>query len=413
MEKLKSGNKIAQYIYDDYIYNRDLSTNDDITKNMNLLVENDLAVKIAGNDILDNNMNRRVSRYRVISKFFIKHDKSLKKNRFEYEHDRKYADSDPEIIDLYNYQLDIGTYYLDLSDKGNSDYAMLIISLDKEDDLGVIFELYFIGHRCNKFKKKILKEFRHYNDILKNKKIEGFMYSDNRPFKPSIFKSFDQMVFSGKGEIISYIDKWVEHIPQYAKYGMIPKLSILLYGDPGVGKSTFYKALAKYLGIDTVRIILPDYFSSTPVNNRGLSARGIEAISVIDDIDCVSQSRDDNKSNENGHTVSSLLEFLDNPPVFYYTAKDGLSYQVAIVVATTNYIDKLDEAVKRYGRFDLKINLRPFNFKEAKEMCSIYDLSIYDVIKEKIDKNNFTISPAQLQALCMENIDKALKGTVK
>lgn len=46
-------------------------------------------------------------------------------------------------------------------------------------------------------------------------------------------------------------------------------------------------------------------------------------------------------------------------------------------------------------------------------MCSIYDLSIYDVIKEKIDKNTFKISPAQLQALCMENIDKALKGTVK
>lgn len=343
MEKLKSGNKIAQYIYDDYIYNRDLTTNNDITKNINLLVENDLAVKIAGFDVLDNLMNRRVSKYRVISKFFIKHDKSLKKSRFEYEQDKKYSDTSPEIIDLYNYQLDIGTYYLDLSDEDNSDYAMLIISLDKEDDLGVEYELYFIGHRCNKFKKKLSKEIRYYNDILKNKKVEGFMYSDNRPFKPSIFKSFDQMVFNGKEEIISYVDKWVENIPQYAKYGMIPKLSILLYGDPGVGKSTFYKALAKHLGIDTVRIILPDYFTASPINgSRGMSPRAFEAISVIDDIDCISQSREDNKSNENGHTISSLLEFLDNPPVFYYTAKDGLSYQVAIVVATTNYIDKLD-----------------------------------------------------------------------
>ena len=81
---------------------------------------------------------------------------------------------------------------------------------------------------------------------------------------------------------------------------------------------------------------------------------------------------------------------------------------MSIVIATTNYYDKLDEAVKRYGRFDLKLEMNDFNKEQAEEMCSLYDLKLSDLVNNS-DDINFTISPSYLQALCLENIDKALK----
>ena len=70
--------------------------------------------------------------------------------------------------------------------------------------------------------------------------------------------------------------------------------------------------------------------------------------------------------------------------------------------------DKLDDAVKRYGRFDLRIHMPLFTKAEADEMCALYDLKLEDLVKGS-DKKNFTISPSYLQALCLENVDKSMK----
>ena len=131
---------------------------------------------------------------------------------------------------------------------------------------------------------------------------------------------------------------------------------------------------------------------------------------MIDDIDCVCKSREESEDKENLEVLSNLLSFLDNPGTFFYKAKDGLYYPISIVVASTNYYDRLDDAVKRYGRFDLKIEMKDFGIDEAKEMCAVYDLTLEDVLPNKVEnKKDFTISPAHLQALCLENIDKGLK----
>ena len=107
--------------------------------------------------------------------------------------------------------------------------------------------------------------------------------------------------------------------------------------------------------------------------------------------------------------LSNLLSFLDNPPTFEFKAKDGYRYPISIVVATTNYYDKLDDAVKRFGRFDKKIEMNYFTRDEAQEMCSIYDLKLDDIVDNSNDKD-FSISPAELQAICLENVDSSLKN---
>lgn len=408
-------NKISQYIFDDYIFNREFSSSDEVLKNINLLIDNKLAIKISGTDDL---LYASVSKYKIASKFMCKYNKKLKKFRKpllseEFGSDFQTADTSPELIELAKCGLDEGVYYAYLGNKKEDDYAILKVDFDKNDEYYVNYELYFIGYNYLKYKDKFFKIYDKYKDIKKKEKMEGIFYSDNRPFKEVKFKGFDQMIFKDKENILQYIDNWVDNIPTYYKYGMTPKLSILLHGDPGTGKSTFTKAVAKYLNIENILTITPDYFSnsiSNPSNTRNFSSRSKynQFVISIDDIDCVCKSRENDNSNKNNQVLSSLLEFLDNPNTFYYKAKDGLYYPVSIVIATTNYFDKLDDAVKRYGRFDLKIEMKLFDIKEAEDMCAIYNLKLKNVYNKPINKD-FKISPSYLQALCLENIDKSLK----
>ena len=214
-----------------------------------------------------------------------------------------------------------------------------------------------------------------------------------------------------KDKVIKYIDNWVANIPYfYKKYNMISKLSVILYGEPGTGKSTFCQAVARYLGIHNIVPIQPNTFE-TKSTIRSPFSELVPVIYSIDDIDCVCKSRDDKKSTkEDSMATANVLAFLDNPPPFFFKAKDGMMYPVSICIATTNYYDKLDPAVKRYGRFDLHIAMNEFDKELAEEMCKVYDLELKDVLsEEELNAKNFHYSPAKLQAMCLANIDKRMK----
>lgn len=415
MGKNKSQKDIIQYIYDDYIFNRDLESADNVLKHIDLLVDNNLASHISGREYL---AASSVSKYKIASKMMCKYNKELKsRKRIISNNDyvnRIEASENEELVKLAKEGLDVGIYYADLGDDKHDDYAILRVAQpDNEDACDIVFDLYFIGYRHLKYKNKFFKAYEKYCKYYDKNNSEYIVSLTPRvTYKDTQFKSFDRMIFTDKDKILAYIDNWVSNIPVYYKYEMIPKLSILLYGEPGTGKSTFCKALAKYLNISSVVTLSSDFFNIESGDKNNISSNRYYPSSMIfalDDIDCICNSRDDDNSNENSKTLSALLEFLDNPDTFYFKAKDGRYYPISIVIATTNYYDKLDPAVKRYGRFDLKVEMKPFNLKQAEELCNLYDLTLRDVYHDHID-DDFSISPAQLQALCMENIDKNVKN---
>ena len=406
--------KIANYIYDNYVYERDLVEHEQTLKNLDLLVDNKKATKI---EIYIDRFFEPVSTYNVICKFLMKRDKSL----YDYKtvEDESRGKSKRTVMDDYikefkGYDLESGTYYIHLGDKTKDEYAVFHVQADKDDDYCLQATLYFIGNKCYKYHKKMIKqlaEFKKHVKELRRSMRSRICYDFGRG-EDIRFKPFDFMVFEGKDELIKSVDNWLDNLDEYEKFKIIPRLTILLYGLPGTGKSTFYKALAEKLDIDTVISLSPEYFVDLYSGEQSNTKRYAEGIICIDDIDCICKSREDENDNrENSAVMHNLLSFLDNPPTVTLEY-NGKSYEVAIVVATTNYYDKLDGAVKRYGRFDKKVEMNYFDKKLAGEFCKIYDLKLEDVIpKKRLPlKDDFTIAPAELEALCIGNIDKAIKG---
>lgn len=411
----KYNTEIANYIFDNYVFNQELLNHDENIKQLELLVDNKRAIKIEVPYV--DEYYSPVSEYNIICKFLIKHDKTLKKYvtpdndplQNTKIHNRRLV-LDDYMTGLKKYRLELGTYYVQLGNKSEDEYAVLTTSKDKEDRYCFSFTLYLIGEKYDKYRDKIFEKISEFKEKKKelNKNMHNRICYDFSKMDDIKFKPFDFMVFDEKEQVIDMINKWKENLPEYSKYKIVPKLSILLHGLPGTGKSTFYKALADLLDIDTVISLSPGYFIDT-FSGGDNQRRYVDGVICIDDIDCICKSREDEKDNrENSAIMHNLLSFLDNPPTTFIKHNDQF-YEVAIVVATTNYFDRLDDAVKRYGRFDMKIHMDYFNKEKASEFCQIYGLKLEDVVKKNIT-DKFKIAPAELEALCISNIDKNMKG---
>lgn len=411
------GDKILDHIYTDMIYGKEFKAGNEVISKLPVLIDNHLATYVYGYaSIYSGWVNVD---FHVACKFICKYNKKNKKyitngsnDDYGYnDNDKKFITDSDVSLKLKKYTLPVGIYAAEFE---NSNFAVLNIRKSDDTKYGGnnIWSLYFIGKKYEDVRNKYFKMRDKYSDINMDSLSEQIVYTDSSESpKDVIFKSFDQMVIRDKDKYLAVIDNWVKNIPLFYERGIPCKLSVLLYGKPGTGKSTFCKALAKRLGIKRVCSVSPWYFSSGDRRSITSSRYSEPQVLSIDDIDCIVPNREssDNKNTSNKASLASVLEFLDNPPNCYYKANNGIYYPISIIVATTNYYDKIDPAVKRYGRFDLQIEMNEFNLSEAEEMCNIYNLSLSDVLGESEINNKLSISPAYLQSLCIEKIDKSIK----
>ncbi|NWX92150.1 BCS1 protein, partial [Nothoprocta pentlandii] len=124
----------------------------------------------------------------------------------------------------------------------------------------------------------------------------------------------------------------------------------LLYGPPGCGKSSFITALAGELQYSICLLSLSDRSLSDDRLNHLLSVAPQQSIILLEDVDAAFVSRDLAAENPAVYQGMGRLTFSG-----LLNALDGVaSTEARIVFMTTNYVDRLDPALVRPGRVDLK-----------------------------------------------------------
>jgi hypothetical protein len=203
-------------------------------------------------------------------------------------------------------------------------------------------------------------------------------------------------------KLAAYVDRWNMMTDYYKTYGITHKLGILLYGNPGTGKSTLAKALASYFSY-TLYTLTPLELTQDVLDE--IRSTSDPLIVLFDDIDCLVSGREveTNKSSSEEHTTSSkgvlqrLLNLLDG-----VNSPDNI-----IFIATTNYIDRLDPALTRAGRFDISLEVEELCKDDAIEMCHIFNV---DPVKYLLQES-FPINQSRLQAkILMDTVKEKIEG---
>jgi SpoVK/Ycf46/Vps4 family AAA+-type ATPase len=145
---------------------------------------------------------------------------------------------------------------------------------------------------------------------------------------------------------------------------------ILFFGPPGCGKSRLARAIAGELE-RVVRLLSPSDLRGAYVGwgqilireQFNWVAESDQRMLVIDELDAVARSRraEGNMHSDEKANVNELLVQLDR-----------VGRMGRLIVGTTNYIDSLDDAVVRSGRFGRFIPVPPPNVAEAASILDYY-----------------------------------------
>lgn len=187
--------------------------------------------------------------------------------------------------------------------------------------------------------------------------------------------------------------------------GLAPTRSILLSGEPGVGKTLTMLHIATRLGKPLVRVEPSDVIGSyLGESARNLSdafarARSAGAVLGLDEIDALAKRRDDTQDvGEFKRFVSTLLLELDR--------WDGM----APVIGATNHLGLLDPALER--RFDLHLRLDPPAEAERErlinDLCGSLDLDV----SPRLGAALVTLSEGLTGAAITQRIERAARRVI-
>jgi hypothetical protein len=160
-----------------------------------------------------------------------------------------------------------------------------------------------------------------------------------------------------KADILGHIDNFIAKEQWYVDNGLSYQTGILLYGVPGCGKTSLVKAIAsKYKKpIYVLNASMLHYIDAAILELPDNSLLLIEDI----DSDVALHSRETPPLEAAGKpTVSTNKSYSFTNISDVLNALDGImSTHGRILIATTNHVEKLDAALLRNGRFDLKVEM--------------------------------------------------------
>ena len=305
------------------------------------------------------------------------------------------------------------------------------------------------------FINRCIIEYNDYIDKKTKNRIYHFIYqgkkNDKMIFTSNIissndkfisnrknYETFDNIFHSNKNMIMKDIDR-LHDFEYYKRTGMRRKKGYLFYGLPGTGKTSTVMAMSNYdnrhiIEVPYDRIKTNEEFESILSLKRinEIKFHPDNIIILFDELNMKNKNKSDSESesesdsdsesdsNKNSDSESESGKFKKNITKYKSTnislttilsRLDGIgNYNGLIIVATTNNIKYIDEAVYRDGR----LSLVQFKLASYEDIVNIiekyYEISINDDQLTKIKLLDNKISHARIRSKLeyYDDIDKLL-----
>src|SRR5437764_4501659 len=177
--------------------------------------------------------------------------------------------------------------------------------------------------------------------------------------KPDAAPSIGWAEIAGADEAKEELREVVDYLRDAKRFrelgAKVPK-GILLHGPPGTGKTLLAKAVAHESGAtffsQSAASFVEMFVGVGAARIRRLfkaARKKAPAIVFIDELDAVGGHRGHDVSGERDQTLNQLLVEMDG-----FTARKDV-----VVIAASNLLEKLDQALLRPGRFDRQIFVSP------------------------------------------------------
>lgn len=206
-------------------------------------------------------------------------------------------------------------------------------------------------------------------------------------------------------EIKEVIELPLTHPELFREVGIDPPKGILLYGSPGTGKTILAKAVATSTNSTFIEIVAPELVQKFIGEGAKLvkdifqlAREKAPSIVFIDEIDALAAERVELGTSGEREVQRTFMQLL--------TEMDGFKGLDNVkIIAATNRIDILDQAILRPGRFDRLIEI-PLPEKESREkIFKIHSRNMklakkLDLAKIVSETENF--SGADIKSVCTE-----------
>jgi mitochondrial chaperone BCS1 len=160
--------------------------------------------------------------------------------------------------------------------------------------------------------------------------------------------------------------KFLKGSQWYADMGIPYRRGYLLYGPPGCGKTSFAQVLASELNLDISMLNLTHSNMNDNKLAEYLRDAPFNSVIVLEDVDAIFVERNLSKRQQQQRSddSSSSVSFSG-----LLNAIDGVASQEGrIFFMTTNHIERLDPALIRPGRCDVKLEVKKASKQQMEHM---------------------------------------------
>jgi hypothetical protein len=244
-------------------------------------------------------------------------------------------------------------------------------------------------------------------------------------------KTFDNMFFEQKKQILDRIDKFNAGEKKYRRLGIPYTLGFMFHGAPGTGKTSVIKSIANYTQRHLVIIPVKKITSITQLKNifmepflNNSKIPNHKRLYVFEEIDCgewasIVRARHLKQNEEPTETTISKVDLMDAFMMNMLTQGpikdkdcenasfkkpesiclgdilellDGVVEMPGrMIIMTSNHPEQIDPALMRPGRIDMSIEFKKLRRQDVMDMYQLwFDDTIPSTVYERLKDYTFT-----------------------